>query len=1516
MKLDFQHNELKSIPHCLLQMPNLSGLNLSHNNLESLPDIGKWSQFLTVLNLSHNQLKSFPISVEAPSICSLNISHNNLREVPMCVCSFTTLHSLDLSNNVDILTLPVEMGRLSQIFVLNLENLKDLHDPPRTVQGKPKDCIRYLNSKLHGCKEFYRMKLMLVGCADRGKSTLVATLLGRKHRNESTVGVDVSEWQYKPGILTTKRSFSFSIWDFGGQEVYYATHQCFLSQRSLYLLLFNLKHGEKGVQELKPWLNNIALRAPKSCIIIVGTHLDEVREDERKRGTVERLQEMACNIVKEYNEQLNIVEIIPVALENQWENVTRLKNAIYNHAANYQYKGHPIMGQLIPASYHTLDAQLQKLQEQVRHGVRDPIMHYEEYKRMVQQMNLDDIRDEEELKTATLFLTDVGTLLHYDDCSNHLNKLYFIDPQWLCKMMAKVVTVKERNPFLKNGILHFDKIPLLFKDNEFPKQYFNEYMALLYHFEVVLPLDKTCVLITSMLPNKRPLYVDFEYEQEASFYSRHILFGTAKTPPGFWSRLISRIMHSVSRVSNSLDQNILHRNLIDSLSQNESVRPRKLTNSASQGSMTRKSSSLIQQVPLSTSFSKDDHCNCWENGFIYCDTQVSLRIESILGSKKFMRDKDGVLIVVSRNDTGMKILSQAVNLVVSLVREWYPGLMEGKTTCLDQTIPCYECVKMGRLSPFEFELVKCLCEIQEGDKDDSPSVVCEYDKDDPPINHRVAISDIAPDLLLKDIDAKFILDKSEELNASHQRMPPPSKKGCYDKVFKRKYREMWVTVKNFTNSKEGFYKFQSEIKFLQKSHHPCLICLVGVRVSPKMTLVMEETPNGSLEELLLDQQEPIHRITLFRMASQVAAALKFLHSTKILFRDLHAANVLWWTLDHKSICHCKLTNFGSATDLFPTGARGLLGTKGFTAPEVLYKGKRKEPSIYNHKADIFSFAMFIYQIIARKNPYYHIKPEGVDKAIQKGERPKLADKCSATLAYYYLIQLMHLCWEGNPDKRPSIDKIIQYLCQTSVQSVMSIHPIKGDATMKQACFVPSHQLADHSNSSTCGEIWICSNETDGMVISTYSLKKMEKIGSSAIRPSRFGCMCLCKNHMWIASRDGIKHNTLSIFSKMSRKKAEEIPQWPYMVSCITCSKTQVFLGTLDGLCFSFPIDIDSKQLEVSSKKQGRYISDSPINGILFTNNASSDCLWVSHTRYIYFLNPHSLALEEPSYPRPEDDYIGQLAVYSDESDTIWSAHVGGTILSAWDIDRRVNKCNIDTAKWMSDTLETVAVNDRIITAMSPALDTVWVGLASGHILVFGEQDLLTWYHPYEGYIRFITTIPCAGPCEKEECMVVTGAKNFRSLIPEQVLELNQDHQNTEAGILILWEAFSVKTMRQIKILEDKAPNLFDNHKSLRDIIMKENIEFKDGTHLLMEETLSVKLLDQQNVTLEIALRKPAKLTHLVDKLQRNAHLCEGQYRVEYQNCHSDEWIMIQTQEDLDVYIKLSKRPLLLVHTSH
>ena len=47
---------------------------------------------------------------------------------------------------------------------------------------------------------------------------------------------------------------------------------------------------------------------------------------------------------------------------------------------------------------------------------------------------------------AVRFLNDAGAILHYDDVTLQLKDLYFLDPGWLCSMMAQVITVKEVNP--------------------------------------------------------------------------------------------------------------------------------------------------------------------------------------------------------------------------------------------------------------------------------------------------------------------------------------------------------------------------------------------------------------------------------------------------------------------------------------------------------------------------------------------------------------------------------------------------------------------------------------------------------------------------------------------------------------------------------------------------------------------------------------------------------------------------------------------------------------------------------------------------------------------------------------------------------------------------------------------------------------------------------------------------------------------------------------------------------------
>ena len=69
--------------------------------------------------------------------------------------------------------------------------------------------------------------------------------------------------------------------------------------------------------------------------------------------------------------------------------------------------------------------------------------------------------------------------------------------------------------------------------------------------------------------------------------------------------------------------------------------------------------------------------------------------------------------------------------------------------------------------------------------------------------------------------------------------------------------------KYLTRTEDAFAELRAQAKVLQKSHHPCLVCLVGVSVYPLMALVLEEAPLGSLENHLIKKDTPIARVVIF-----------------------------------------------------------------------------------------------------------------------------------------------------------------------------------------------------------------------------------------------------------------------------------------------------------------------------------------------------------------------------------------------------------------------------------------------------------------------------------------------------------------------------------------------------------------------------------------------------------------------------------------------------------------------------
>ena len=195
----------------------------------------------------------------------------------------------------------------------------------------------------------------------------------------------------------------------------------------------------------------------------------------------------------------------------------------------------------------------------------------------------------------------------------------------------------------------------------------------------------------------------------------------------------------------------------------------------------------------------------------------------------------------------------------------YPGLEEGLNPGVNgvqQKVPCYECLKLKRSVPFEFRIDECTSIITSN----CLKIECGYDTKNLSNNHVVSLADIMPDLLLKDLDEGFLL-KPDEIIYQDSLL----QEGGFGKIYRGKF-----CGKNVAIDTRSFNDLRGEAKLLQKSHHPCLVCLVGVSIHPLMALVLEDAPMGALEQHLIKKPTPITRIVMFRMATEIAAALRFM----------------------------------------------------------------------------------------------------------------------------------------------------------------------------------------------------------------------------------------------------------------------------------------------------------------------------------------------------------------------------------------------------------------------------------------------------------------------------------------------------------------------------------------------------------------------------------------------------------------------------------------------------------------
>ncbi|XP_015073893.1 serine/threonine-protein kinase STY46-like [Solanum pennellii] len=204
-------------------------------------------------------------------------------------------------------------------------------------------------------------------------------------------------------------------------------------------------------------------------------------------------------------------------------------------------------------------------------------------------------------------------------------------------------------------------------------------------------------------------------------------------------------------------------------------------------------------------------------------------------------------------------------------------------------------------------------------------------------------------------------------------------------------------------------EFAQEIAILKQVQHRNVVRFIGACTnSPHLCIITEFMPGGSLYEYLHKNHVVLKLSQLLSFAIDVCKGMEYLHQNNIIHRDLKAANLL---MDSNNVV--KVADFGVARFQNNGGVMTAeTGTYRWMAPEII----NHQP--YDQKADVFSFAIVIWELLTAKVPYDTMTPLQAALGVRQGLRPELPEN-----AHPRLLDLMQRCWVDIPSDRPSFSEI-------------------------------------------------------------------------------------------------------------------------------------------------------------------------------------------------------------------------------------------------------------------------------------------------------------------------------------------------------------------------------------------------------------------------------------------------------------------------------------------------------------
>jgi serine/threonine protein kinase len=174
-------------------------------------------------------------------------------------------------------------------------------------------------------------------------------------------------------------------------------------------------------------------------------------------------------------------------------------------------------------------------------------------------------------------------------------------------------------------------------------------------------------------------------------------------------------------------------------------------------------------------------------------------------------------------------------------------------------------------------------------------------------------------------------------------------------------------------------------------------------------MIVMERMDADLRGYLKQNNKTLTWERRIKIAVDIIEALYFIHKEKVIHRDLHSGNVLYfhgydsWYISDLGFC-------GPADN----PSNSIYGNLPYIAPEVIL-GKK-----YTKASDIYSIGMIMWEISSGYPPFYSYEHNyNMAMRIVNGTRPIIVE---GTPAEYK--KLMIQCWNDKPSERPKINILL------------------------------------------------------------------------------------------------------------------------------------------------------------------------------------------------------------------------------------------------------------------------------------------------------------------------------------------------------------------------------------------------------------------------------------------------------------------------------------------------------------